>query len=128
MTETTNALSLITKAGAASNKVVVGVSSYGRSFKMTTPGCTGPMCTYTGPDSGAAPGKCTQTPGYIANSEIRDILAMNPSAKSTYDSVSQSDILVYNSTEWVAYMSDDTKKSRQQQYKSLNVSPQTVFT
>ncbi|KAL5347107.1 hypothetical protein ACLOAV_008250 [Pseudogymnoascus australis] len=120
MTETTNALSLITKAGAASNKVVVGVSSYGRSFKMTTPGCTGSMCTYTGPDSGAAPGKCTQTPGYIANSEIRNILATNPGARSTYDSVSQSDILVYNSTEWVAYMSDDTKKSRQQQYKSLN--------
>jgi len=127
MTETKNALSLITKAGAASNKVVVGVSSYGRSFQMTTPGCTGPMCTYTGPASGATPGKCTQTAGYIANSEIRDILAKNPSAKTTYDSASQSDILVYDSTQWVAYMSDDNKKARQQQYKSLNVSTASVF-
>lgn len=122
MTETENALSMITKAGAASNKVVIGVTSYGRSFKMTTPGCTGPMCTYTGPDSGAMPGKCTRTAGYISNAEIRDILANNPSAKTTYDVSSQSDILLYNSTEWVAYMSDNTKKDRKTKYKKLNVS------
>lgn len=122
MTETLNALSMITKAGASSNKVVIGVTSYGRSFRMTTPGCTGPMCTYTGPDSGATPGKCTRTAGYISNTEIRDILANNPSAKTTYDSSSQSDILVYDSTQWVAYMSDNTKKARQDRYKQLNVS------
>lgn len=127
MTETKNALSMITKAGAASNKVVIGVTSYGRSFQMATPGCTGPMCTYTGPASGATPGKCTKTPSYISNSEIRDILANNPSAKTTFDGASWSDILVYDSTQWVAYMSDDNKKARQQRYKSLNVSTASVI-
>ena len=38
LTETINSLSMITKAGVPSNMVVVGVSSYGRSFQMSTEG------------------------------------------------------------------------------------------
>jgi chitinase len=64
MTETEFALAMITKAGVPSNKVVVGVSSYGRAFQMTAKGCTGPMRTYTEPESGATPRKCTATVGF----------------------------------------------------------------
>ncbi|POS69819.1 hypothetical protein DHEL01_v211790, partial [Diaporthe helianthi] len=99
MTETMNALAMITKAGAPSNKVVVGVTSYGRSFKMTESGCTGEMCNFVGPDSGAAKGQCTGTAGYISNAEIREIIATNPSAEVFTDD-SESDILVYNDTGW----------------------------
>ncbi|KFA81360.1 hypothetical protein S40288_06044, partial [Stachybotrys chartarum IBT 40288] len=42
---TINALAMITKAGVLSGKVVVGVSSYGRSFKMITAGCDRLTCT-----------------------------------------------------------------------------------
>ncbi|KAJ4302282.1 hypothetical protein N0V88_002425 [Collariella sp. IMI 366227] len=70
LAETVNALSMIIKAGVPSNKVVFGVSSYGRSFRMTTPSCTELMCIYTGPESGATPGRCTKTAGYISNAEI----------------------------------------------------------
>jgi GH18 family chitinase len=71
---------MITKAGVSSTKVIVGVSSYGRSFEMVDAGCTGPMCKYTGPDSGATPGKCTNTAGYLANAEIDQIIDSNDSA------------------------------------------------
>jgi GH18 family chitinase len=64
MTETEFALAMITKAGVPSNKVVVGVSSYGRAFQMTAKGCTGPMCTYTEPESRATPRKYTATAGF----------------------------------------------------------------
>jgi chitinase len=111
-TETVNALSMITKAGVPSNKVVVGVSSYGRAFKMTTPGCTTEMCTYTGKASGATPGKCTGTAGYLANYEIQDIIAHAPGVKQYFDTNSRSNIMVYNSTQWVAYMSDAEKATR----------------
>ncbi|KAK6515917.1 hypothetical protein TWF281_004509 [Arthrobotrys megalospora] len=117
-TETLNALSMITKAGIPSNKVIVGVSSYGRSFKMTKAGCTGPMCTFTGPASGAMPGRCTKTSGYISNAEIDEILRTNPGAKKTYDAGSSSDIVVWNSTQWVAYMDDKNKAARTNTYKS----------
>ena len=66
---------MITKAGVPTNKVVVGVTSYGRAYQMTTPGCTGPSCTYTGTSSGAAAGRCTGTQGYIADAEIQEIIA-----------------------------------------------------
>ncbi|KAL4971353.1 glycoside hydrolase superfamily [Aspergillus desertorum] len=51
LTETVLSLAMITKAGVATKQVVVGVTSYGRGFEMTDSDCTGPMCTFTGPDS-----------------------------------------------------------------------------
>ncbi|KAF3054755.1 hypothetical protein CFAM422_013264 [Trichoderma lentiforme] len=120
ITETKDALSMITKAGVPSNKVVVGVSSYGRSFKMAQAGCTGPMCQFTGSPrvSNAAKGRCTDTSGYISNAEIEDILLFGKVNKQWTDA--GSDILVYNDTEWVAYMNDTTKAARATLYASYN--------
>lgn len=46
MTQTNSALSMITKAGMPSRKVIVGVTSYGRSFRMAQAGCTGHVHLY----------------------------------------------------------------------------------
>ncbi|KAI1177579.1 glycoside hydrolase family 18 protein [Nemania sp. FL0916] len=120
LTETKDALSLITKAGVPSNKVVVGVASYGRSFKMAQAGCTGPNCKFTGSPrvSNAAKGRCTQTSGYISNAEISDIIEYGKVNKQWVDA--DSNILVYNDTEWVAYMNDSIKSSRASVYASYN--------
>lgn len=118
LTETNSALSMITKAGVPAGKVVVGVSSYGRSYKMSQPGCTDPMCTYTGPDSGATAGECTQTAGILANAEIYDILASDETAMTYYDTSSNSDIMVYGDDQWVSFMSETTKSSRHDFYVS----------
>jgi GH18 family chitinase len=61
MAETYNALVMITKAGVPANKVTVGVTSYGRVFKMKDPSCKGDMCEYTGTASVSEvlPGPCT---------------------------------------------------------------------
>ncbi|KAH6648205.1 hypothetical protein BKA67DRAFT_683676 [Truncatella angustata] len=120
LTETINALSMITKAGVPSNMIAVGVSSYGRSFQMETAGCWTEQCTYTGPDSGAYPGQCTNTAGYISNYEIDQILAENPSAQSLWDQNSYSNIVVFNDTQWVAYMDDANKETRKALYPGLN--------
>ncbi|KAI9149971.1 Killer toxin subunits alpha/beta [Paramyrothecium foliicola] len=119
MTETMSALAMITKAGVPSDKIVVGVSSYGRSFKMTDASCSGPMCTYTGPDSGAAHGKCTGTGGYISNGEIDEIIAEGRAKKQWTDDT-QSNYLIYDDGEWVAYMDEANKQSRIAKYRSLN--------
>lgn len=134
LTETLLALSMITKAGVPSSKIAVGVTSYGRSFQMTTPGCTGPMCTYTGGESGAYPGPCTGTAGYIANAEIKAILdgtgkwktpsgALQEitSSSSYFDSDSQSNVAVYESTQWVGYMDDDVKADRKALYQLIHM-------
>ncbi|KAL4794249.1 hypothetical protein BDV19DRAFT_399433 [Aspergillus venezuelensis] len=118
-TENKTALAMITKAGVPSGKVVIGVSSYGRSFKMTSTDCTGPDCTYVGSESGAFSGRCTQTNGYIANGKINEIIATNPTAQTWLDD-SDPNILVYNETEWVAYMDEDNKADRDTTYAGYN--------
>ncbi|KAH6698447.1 glycoside hydrolase superfamily [Leptodontidium sp. MPI-SDFR-AT-0119] len=119
-TETINALSMITKAGVPASKIVVGIASYGRSFQMKDPDCSGPDCTFTGPKSGAHPGICTETAGYISNAEINDIINKDKKAKTHYDQTSDSVILRYGDKNWVSFMDDNTRKSRISSYKAKN--------
>ncbi|KXH62440.1 glycosylhydrolase family 18-6 [Colletotrichum nymphaeae SA-01] len=118
LTETKQSLAMITKAGVPGKKVVVGVTSYGRSFKMADPSCWGPDCLYTGDrlNSEAAKGVCTGTAGYIADAEIAEIMSDRRRAgrvvTSFLDASSNSDVLVYDDGEYVAYMSASTKKTR----------------
>ncbi|KAI0539137.1 putative glycosyl hydrolase, family 18 [Xylaria digitata] len=119
-TKTKDALSMITKAGAPSNKVVVGVASYGRSFKMAEAGCSSETCKFTGSPriSNAAKGRCTGTAGYLSNAEINEIIqggGVNVQWKKE-----GSNMMVYNDTEWVAYMDDNTKAARAEFYDSYN--------
>ncbi|KAL2807808.1 hypothetical protein BJX63DRAFT_425114 [Aspergillus granulosus] len=130
ITETRTALSMITKAGVPARKVFCGIASYGRSFRMAKEGCTGPECHFTGTNlvSDAAKGVCTDEGGYIAAAEIREIIgfSLDEDEESTefmteswHDGGSNSDILVYDGLEWVAWMSDTTKRTRSDWYKQL---------
>ncbi|KAM7212489.1 hypothetical protein V8F06_012111 [Rhypophila decipiens] len=118
LTETKLSLAMITKAGVPGRKVVVGVTSYGRTYKMASAGCWGPKCQYLGDrlNSPAKAGVCTGTGGYIADAEIGEIVGNKKRAgrvvTSFVDASSNSDILVYDNDEWVSYMSPATKKTR----------------
>jgi chitinase len=59
-TEIGYALAMLTKAGVKSTQIVPGLALYGRAFQMTDAACMKPECTFTGPQSGAAPGQCTK--------------------------------------------------------------------
>ncbi|KAL2812789.1 hypothetical protein BDW59DRAFT_167716 [Aspergillus cavernicola] len=121
LTETMLSLAMITKAGVATKQVVVGVTSYGRGFEMTDADCTGPMCTFTGPDSGATPSRCTNTAGYIANAEIDLLISDNNSTQVLFDGDTDSDLIIYDSVQWVAYMTNTAKSTRTEYYQSLNM-------
>lgn len=71
MTETYDSLIMVTKAGVPSNKIVVGVTSWSIHARS---GLQGPNCGFTGPDSGATKGRCTDEPGYVSNAEIDEII------------------------------------------------------
>jgi len=111
---------MITKAGVPSTMVVVGITSYGRSFQMTTPGCTSSQCTFTGSLSGATPGRCTGTAGYIADAEIKEIIAQDTGVTTWVDNASDTDIVVYNTTQWIAYMSVSRKEARTILYQNYH--------
>ncbi|RYP62222.1 hypothetical protein DL771_009821 [Monosporascus sp. 5C6A] len=124
LTETKLSLAMITKAGVPGRKVIVGVTSYGRTYKMASAGCWGPQCNYLGDkvNSPAKKGVCTGTRGYIADAEIGEIVGDKKRAgrivTSFVDASSNSDILVYDNDEWVSYMSPATKKTRTALYKA----------
>lgn len=120
MTETSYALSMITKAGVPASKVVVGMAKYGRSFKMSDPSCHSPECTFTGPESGAIEGRCTKTAGYISNFEINEIVNGN-GTKSYQKYHDEGDILVYDHDQWVSYLSAETYESRVNWVKDHNL-------
>ncbi|PHH66073.1 hypothetical protein CDD81_598 [Ophiocordyceps australis] len=118
-TETEQSFSMITKAGVASHKVMVGLPLYGRSFQMTQPGCYTEMCTFTGPESGAVAGKCTNAAGYISNWEIDQIVQAAGNNVQHYSSNVAGDIIVYNSTQWISYMKPETRRGRRDWARSL---------
>ncbi|KAJ5185781.1 class V chitinase [Penicillium cf. griseofulvum] len=111
-TETTNSLSMITKAGVPNSKIVAGLASYGRSFGMKDPSCHGPECKFTGPESGAIAGRCTKTPGYIANAEIQEWLDENDDITTYFDEPSRSTISYSSNGTWVAYNTEDERNDR----------------
>ncbi|KAL4745304.1 hypothetical protein BDW72DRAFT_211523 [Aspergillus terricola var. indicus] len=124
LTETINSLVMITKAGVPSGKVVVGITSYGRSFAMADASCSGPDCFFTGGpyDSQATPGICTSTGGYIADAELNEIIEDSDRVTKQYvDEESNSDVLIYDTNQWVAYMGSEIKASRKTLYKGLNM-------
>lgn len=91
---------------------------------MAEAGCYGPDCTYLGSadDSQATPGKCTQSAGYIANAEILAILANSSRVNENYiDIDSNTNILVYDDTQWVGWMSEGIKNSRKSVYQGLSM-------
>lgn len=97
LTETENSLAMVTKAGVEARKLVVGVSSYGRSFKMSSARCKGPTCSFTGPKSGAAKGKCTDTAGYISNAELEALIhSHSGDVEKWYDATTDSDYMIFD--------------------------------
>lgn len=86
---------------------------------MTSPDCTGPMCTFTGPASGAAPGRCTGTQGYISNFEIRELIASKNSQQIKTEEGDE--IVAYDGTEWVGWMTPEKYAERSSWFRGLNM-------
>nr|CDP26825.1 Putative Glycoside Hydrolase Family 18 [Podospora anserina S mat+] len=118
-TETLTSLAMITKAGVPSSKIIIGMALYGRTVKMSIPGCWGPDCYFTGPASGAEPGRCTAEAGYLSNWEIEEIIKSDSSVFRYSDE--HGDILVYGGDQWVSWMSRGSYEARVGWVRGLNM-------
>jgi GH18 family chitinase len=118
-TEVEGALTMIQRAGVPSNKILLGIGYYGRSFLLSTPFCDTPgVCTFQDPgplredidnySNLATPGKCTQAGGTLASFEIQDIIKQQKLTPK-YDEKAIAKLLTYNNgKEWVGYDDDET--------------------
>ncbi|KAK4118928.1 carbohydrate-binding module family 24 protein [Parathielavia appendiculata] len=120
LTETYNMLAVVTKAGVPNNKIFVGESSYGRSFRMAVDGCWGPLCDFTGTklQSDANPGRCTDTRGYISNAEINEIIRSGE-GEAFHDHTCNVDVLLWKG-DYISYLTPTTKETRRAAWRRRN--------
>lgn len=88
---------------------------------MAKEGCWGPTCRFTGSrtQSTANPGRCTNTRGYLAYAEIKEIIRAGANVKKFHDGDSNTDVLLYNG-DYVGYMTPTTKDTRRTDWRKLN--------
>lgn len=98
-------MSFVCIASIKSDKLILGLGYYGRSFTLQNPSCKKVGCKFSGSGK-ACP--CTKAPGILAWFEIQQIIAQNPKNKPIFDSSSMSKILTWNSNQWVAYDDEQT--------------------
>jgi chitinase len=112
--EVQGALNMILRAGVPSNKILLGIGYYGRSFKLADKNCnTMRVCDYQDPGplipeddnytNLAKPGRCTKSGGILGLFEIKEII-QTQGVKPQYDELAVSQTLVYNDGEdWIGY-------------------------
>ncbi|KAI6371115.1 hypothetical protein MCOR25_004049 [Pyricularia grisea] len=75
--------------------LAVSILSYDGSLEMEITGCTGPLCTFFGPESTEKQEKSTLTPGCLANAVIDELIRRGiAEATPFYDSDTQYDYLI----------------------------------
>lgn len=91
---------------------------------MAEAGCFGPSCVYTRTrlESDATKGRYTATASYISNAKIGEIIKDGSRVTNHFiDAGSNSNILVYDDLQWVGYMDDAIRSSRNALYAGLNM-------
>ncbi|KAL3473668.1 hypothetical protein BJX99DRAFT_261071 [Aspergillus californicus] len=105
-----DSLAVVTKAGVPPQRLVIGASSCGRSFKIAEGGCTGPRRNTS--VNGTNPLQSTASAQRQAHTwpkkEIEKLKRLGECEwTESYDELSDSTILVYDDVEWVTYMDSD---------------------
>ncbi|CAF0994766.1 unnamed protein product [Didymodactylos carnosus] len=104
--EITEALQLFLRDGVNTNKLVLGLGYYGRSFQLETSSCSKVGCKFK---EAAKEGRCTKAAGVLAWFEIQEIIDTKGGVvKPILDKDSMSKILTFDNDQWVAYDDEET--------------------
>ncbi|KAL4958918.1 glycoside hydrolase [Aspergillus stella-maris] len=107
LTEIKNSMDLLWRNDINPDKVVMGMAYYGRSFTLADPGCTDPGCVYR---SGGAAGECSETVGFLLNSEIQDKIKEQGLTPTLYEEDAVKAVAFGD--QWVSFDDKDTFKIR----------------
>lgn len=106
LTEISEALDLLWRAGVTPGKIVLGEGWYGRSFTLADPSCDTPngLCEFT---TGGDAGPCSATSGILMNAEILSIIETYD-VDVVYDDVAAVKWITWDTTQWVSYDDSET--------------------
>ncbi|KAI9146931.1 symbiotic chitinase [Paramyrothecium foliicola] len=107
LTEIKLAAELFWRVDIPPSKLALGFGFYGRAFTLADPACTTPGCQFS---SGAKPGVCTGTSGYLAHYEIQDIIGKNKKRGITpiHDKEAAVKYMTWDNDQWISYDDKDT--------------------
>jgi chitinase len=92
--ELDDAVNMYLKAGAAPNKLVLGLATYGRGYTLSTASCSTPGCGFSGPSTAGA---CTGAAGILSYREIQGM-----QANIVFDAASSSAYAV-RGNQWIGF-------------------------
>ncbi|GAB7352155.1 hypothetical protein MBLNU459_g2641t2 [Dothideomycetes sp. NU459] len=117
LTEITDGLSLLWRAGVTPDKVVLGLGWYGRSFTLSDSTCNTPngVCTFS---TGGNPGSCTASAGTLSNAEIFRIIAAGGTQQG-FDKTAAVKWITWNNNQWVSYDDGETMQLKLQAANNL---------
>ncbi|KAL2759723.1 glycoside hydrolase family 18 protein [Sodiomyces alcalophilus JCM 7366] len=98
LTEIDYTLDLFWRVGIDPSNVALGLGLYGRSFELASASCWKSDCPLKGP---GAPGRCSNTPGILAYSEIMELLDIT-GARSYLDEAAAVRYVVFSGNNWVS--------------------------
>ncbi|KAL4958708.1 uncharacterized protein BDV14DRAFT_194358 [Aspergillus stella-maris] len=124
LTEIKLATELLWHVHVKPHQVALGFGFYGRSFKLSDPSCTSIGCPFSG---GAHPGICTNTSGYLAYYEIKQILARNRAINVVHDKEAAVKYFTWNTDQWIAYDDRDTFKQKLEWANSVGFSGSLIW-
>ncbi|KAI1115462.1 glycoside hydrolase [Nemania sp. NC0429] len=114
------AMDLLWRNKIPSNKVVMGLGFYGRSFTLQDPSCQTPGCPFRGgkTNGGAKPGPCTDTSGILSAAEIQDIIS-SKAITPVLDKEAAVKYMSWDNDQWVSYDDDETFRMKLDYANSL---------
>nr|WOF72299.1 chitin-binding protein [Saccharomycopsis crataegensis] len=108
-TKITDTIRMLSKAGLDFSKLHGGLANYARTYKVGTTNCIeGPICGFTGPESGAVAGDITNTPGIMSEEELGSI----PSSdiiKTWINNTADCTYMLYYTDNWAAWSNDSQR-------------------
>ncbi|KAL9045767.1 MAG: hypothetical protein Q9214_001250 [Letrouitia sp. 1 TL-2023] len=101
----------------------MGLGFYGRSFKLASPSCSKPWCTFS---SGATAGACTGASGILSLAEIGRTITKY-SLTPSYDAKAAVKWITWSSDQWVSYDDEQTFKQKMDYARDLGLSGTMIW-
>nr|QDJ94336.1 chitinase chiC3 [Cordyceps cicadae] len=124
LTEIQLAAELFWRVGIPPSKLALGFGFYGRAFTLADSSCTKPGCAFS---SGAKPGVCTGTSGYLSYYEVEDILSKNKALKPVYDKEAAVKYLTFDKDQWISYDDKETFAAKMDWAKKVGFSGSLIW-
>ena len=105
MTEIKQGIEMFFKNGVPSDKLVLGLGAYGRTYTLEDPACNHVGCKFV---SGGKKGRCTGASGFLGIMEIEEIISQDTHQRLEKKEDAGVMVLVTGDNQWISFDNEET--------------------